>query len=114
MHIQVPRVTPTTIAANTNIEESSAKIQKRVKAAAELQIRRSGKTNSLLKGKELDKFCPMNKAAESVLLKAADHLGLSARAMHRIMRVARTIADMDNSEKIANSHVSEALGYRSM
>lgn len=114
IQIQVPRVSPVTIAPTKNTEHSSAKIRQRVQLASKLQIQRSGKTNAQLSSKELEWFCTMSKSTESLLLKAVDQLGLSTRAMHRVMRVARTIADMESSEKIATSHVNEALGYRSM
>lgn len=112
MHIQVPRINPTTISAHSNTEEASAKIQQRVKAAANLAFKRAGKNNSQLNSKELEQSCRLNAEAEALLLKAVNQLGLSARAMHRVMRVARTISDLEGTLSIVPNHISEALGYR--
>lgn len=114
IHIQVSRVSPTTIATNVKLEEASEKIRRRVKAVTELQLRRAGKANALLNGKEIDSYCPMDKTAESVLLKAVDQLGLSARAMHKIIRVSRTIADLEDRTIIDQIDIKEALSYRSI
>ena len=71
-------------------------------------------TNSELSGRTLDEFCPLNKAEHDFLKQAVEQLGLSARAYTRILRIARTIADLDHSTDIALNHLAEAVNYRNM
>ncbi|MFK5894018.1 MAG: YifB family Mg chelatase-like AAA ATPase [Pseudomonadota bacterium] len=99
----------------TNLE-SSVEIQKRVCIAREKQLQRRNKNNALLSGKEIEKDCQLDQAGLKLLEQAMDKLNLSARAYHRILRVARTIADLDNkhtsSQHIAMHHLSESIRYR--
>ena len=62
--------------------------------------------------REVEEFCRLDDTGTQLLETAINKLGLSARAMHRILKVARTIADLANSEQIANNHLSEAINYR--
>ena len=73
---------------------------------------RQEKTNSRLSVKEIDKFCVLDTASENLLKQAISRLNLSARAYHRILKVARTIADLSGIEKINNQHIAEAIQYR--
>ncbi|MGB0658727.1 MAG: YifB family Mg chelatase-like AAA ATPase [Mangrovicoccus sp.] len=97
--------------------ESSADIAARVLAARERQITRFGpdsqlRTNGDASGEALAEIAPLDRDCRELLSRAADRLGLTARGVHRIQRVARTIADLDQAEEIAKPHLAEALSYR--
>jgi len=95
-------------------ENCSAKIRKKVKEARKIQRERfsSGKTNSEMEIPQIKKYCQIDLAGQNLLRNAVDSGKLSARGYHRILKVARTIADIENSEKILLIHLSEALSYR--
>lgn len=99
--------------------ESSAQIRARVRKAREIQTRRFAPYSHLfcnadMQSKEIRKFCQLDDRGKEILKKAMDRLGLSARAYDRILKVARTIADLDGSEKIEKPHLAEAIQYRSL
>ena len=77
-----------------------------------MQLDRQGKPNSLLMPKELDAHCPLDTKGDAMLRHAIAQLGLSARAYHRVLKIARTIADMAMSRTVDAGHVAEAIGYR--
>ncbi len=83
-------------------------------AARERQLQRQQKANRFLNNKEIEKYCQLSKADEALLAQVMDKFRLSARAYHRILKVARTIADLANSKQIQTTHLSEAVAYRSM
>ncbi len=91
---------------------SSADIRKRVSHAREIQIQRIGKANHLLSPPEIEANCKLIESDQIILENACDRLGLSARAYHRILKVARTIADLEKSEGIGTAQLSEAISYR--
>lgn len=99
-------------------EDTSNKIRARVEKTRELQIKRYKGTgifsNSELSPRLIEKYCKLNCESKSILEKAFNKLGLSARAYTRILKVARTIADMDESENIESKHLLEAIQYRSL
>ena len=99
-------------AADASTEESSPAVRARVIAARERQRRRQGKTNSLLGARELEHVARLAGADQALLVTATRKWGLSARAYHRVLRVARSIADLDDCPDIASAHVAEALAYR--
>ncbi|MCB1956670.1 MAG: YifB family Mg chelatase-like AAA ATPase [Rhodocyclaceae bacterium] len=92
--------------------EASADVRLRVEAAWRCQLARQGKPNARLDAGEIDRHCHASEAARSLLAAAIERLGLSARAYHRILRVARSIADLAGSESIGPAHVAEAVQYR--
>jgi magnesium chelatase family protein len=92
--------------------EASAAVRARVVAAAALQRTRQGKPNAQLQPKEIERLCRPDAQGEALLKNAFARLSLSARAYHRILKVARTIADLAAAEDLAASHVAEAIGYR--
>ena len=99
-------------------EESSAEIKKRVERAREIQINRYKVegifSNAELTPKMMEKYCKLNEQCKNILEKAFIKLGFSARAYGRILKVARTIADLDESENINEQHLLEAIQYRSL
>ena len=103
---------------SSNTGESSEKIRQRVMKAFEIQRRRFKEErinfNSEIDVKDIRKYCALGLKEETLLKEAFKVLGLSARAYHRILKCARTIADMDGSEDIRCAHLSEAIGYRSL
>ncbi|MEQ8289581.1 MAG: YifB family Mg chelatase-like AAA ATPase [Gammaproteobacteria bacterium] len=102
------------IICNVNNEsaETSQTIRERVISAFDLQMQRLGKTNATLSKKEIDHYCLLNEEQRQLLQVATKKLGLSGRAIHRILKVARTIADLSGSENILLQHLSEAINYR--
>ncbi len=96
---------------NTNRTESEIYIEK-IKKARELQIKRQGFLNSKIPGSKIYHYIKIDKEIENLLKQASDKLELSARAIHKILKLARTIADLDESTEIKNSHVLEAISFR--
>ncbi|MET0104050.1 MAG: YifB family Mg chelatase-like AAA ATPase [Sedimenticola sp.] len=115
MHIEVPRQPLETIGNRTEkTEETSERVRERVASARDRQRERNGVLNSALQGKTLEACCRIDEKGELLLQRAASQLGLSARAYHRILRLARTIADLKQSDDIDANHISEAIGYRQL
>jgi magnesium chelatase family protein len=92
--------------------ESSGEVQARILRAREKQIKRSGCVNAQLIGSAVTKYCCVDENDHDFLEKAMLKLGLSARALHRILKLSRTIADLDDCEWIQQKHLQEALAYR--
>lgn len=117
LHIEVPPVDFESL-KSTNLEESSEKIRERVNRAREIQNKRYEGTgitcNARLTPGLLTKFCPLTEEAEKMLRASFDRLGLSARAYDRILKVARTVADLAGKENIDVSHVAQAIQFRSL
>ena len=93
-------------------EENSETVRARVIAARDLQLQRQGKTNSLLQGKEVERICAPDAAANQLLDTAMRRFGLSARAYHRILKVARSVADLGHAPTVGGEHVSIAVKLR--
>ncbi len=117
MHIEVIPV-PLSEINGDKVEESSAEIRKRVVAAREIQLRRFKGTgiysNAMMNSAMLRSFCPLSNEVQALLENAMQRLSLSARAYDRIIKVARTIADLANSENIEVTHIAEAINYRTL
>jgi len=114
IHIEVPAVDRKTLTKNTEIPETNETVKQRVNIAFEKQLQRCGKTNAELSSRETERFCTLGLAETKLLDQAMERLKLSARAYHRILRMSRTIADLDDSEKINAKHLTEAISYRSL
>jgi magnesium chelatase family protein len=113
MHVEVPSVPLDVLHAEQDSGvEYSATVRERVAQARTRQLERAGVANCRLGNRDVDRHCRVDQAGRTLLEQAADKLGLSARAYHRILKVARTIADLAGSEAIATSHLSEAISYR--
>lgn len=117
IHIEVVPVSISEMTAEVRAE-SSAEIRKRVIAAREIQLRRFEgldiHSNAMMNSAMLRKFAPLDKVCSELLERAMTHLNLSARAYDRIIKVARTIADLEGVENITPQHISEAINYRSL
>ena len=92
--------------------ESSLSVQQRVNAARARQLARQGKNNALLSVTEIEAFCTPDAPGIALLQQALSRLNLSARAYHRILKVARSIADLAGSDAVTRSHIAEAVQYR--
>jgi len=94
--------------------ETSAEIKVRVLAARHIQLTRQGKLNHYLSSQEVNQFCVLSKEDAIFLEQAIDKMGLSIRAWHSLLKVARSIADLQQQAEISKSHLCEALNYRAM
>ena len=112
MHIEVPPVPLKDIQSKTSKEESSDTVRKRVVNAYQHQIKRSKHLNAQMNTNDIKQHCQLDKPATDLLEQAVDRLGLSARSHNRILKVARTIADLNDEDNISMQHISEAIGYR--
>lgn len=118
LHIEVPAV-PFEKLSNTEKGESSATIRNRVINTRKMQEKRFSAIpnlhyNAQLEPKLIEKFCQIDEVGMALLKKAMDKMGLSARSYARILKVARTIADMEESESILTQHLAEAIQFRSL
>ncbi|MBI3632101.1 MAG: YifB family Mg chelatase-like AAA ATPase [Candidatus Vogelbacteria bacterium] len=115
--VEVPQVDYKKLSDNSTKGESSKMVKNRVLKARRIQQQRFKdakkiNTNSDISPKDLDKYAPMAPRAAQILTSSAERLGLSARAYHRIIKLSRTIADLDGADQISEKHIFEALQYR--
>jgi len=115
LHIDVPAVDVNSLNKGSlnSDSETSQKVRERVSQVRHLQLSRQGRYNSQLASTDLHDICQLDSVGKRLLEKAVDDLGLSARGYHRVLKVARTIADMDSSKAVQVNHLAEALSYRS-
>lgn len=114
LHVNVPRLPPTQLRTDSPSGESSASVRTRVIAARNRQLARSDRANAQLDQNQTNAFCRLAARDAALLERAVDALQLSARSLHRILRVARTIADLAGSDAIDTPHLTEAIGYRKL
>jgi magnesium chelatase family protein len=117
IHLEVPRLNYEQLTKKSGAEPSE-RIKERVDKTRNIQRERYKKdvfsSNALLESKEMEKYCQVTHDGQELLKMAILELGLSARAYDKVLKVARTIADLDEKEIIEASHISEAVGYRSL
>ena len=111
LQLEVPAVPQEDLARGAEGEPSTA-IRERVVVARERQLARQGKPNVALATREVDRHCAPDAQGATVLKQAISRLGLSARAYHRVLKVARTIADLAGAPRLIGAHVAEAIQYR--
>ncbi|MCJ8321650.1 MAG: YifB family Mg chelatase-like AAA ATPase [Colwellia sp.] len=114
IQIEVARLPKGMWANQQTPSESSFDIQSRVIACRQVQITRQGKANAHLASSEVRTYCQLSNADNEFLELAIEKLGLSTRAHHKILKIARTLADLNNTEDIQHEHIIEALSYRAM
>ena len=114
IQLEVPRLPKGALTQNPERGEPSSVVRARVERSRQAQMQRAGKPNAMLNSREVDQYCPLCPADAMFLENAIEKLKLSARAYHKILKVARTIADIEGFEHIGRNHLAEALGYRAM
>ena len=119
IHIEVPALKYDEL-KSVQPAESSEEIKKRVTKAREIQLNRFKDSkrkifcNAHMETKDIRKYCPIDDESQNLLKTAIEKFGLSARAYDKILKVARTIADLESSENIKVQHIAEAIQYRSL
>lgn len=111
LQIEVPALPESELTAAAS-GESSTSIRDRVEAARQRQLQRQGQANALLSTAEIDQYCVADEVGIGLLKQAISRLNLSARAYHRILKVARTIADLEGEADIQTAHIAEAVQFR--
>ena len=114
LHIEVPAVPATLLSDQKTSGESSELIRVKIKQTRDIQLKRQNVTNSQLDNKQISQHIKLNRESQRLIQEAIDKLGLSARAYHRILRVSRTIADLENSASIETKHIAESISYRKL
>ena len=113
LHVDVPRL-PAESLQSAARQETSDEVAARVRVARELQLRRQGCPNSRLSAQALSAHCELDDSCAALMQRAIARLGLSARGYHRVLRAARTIADLSVSTSIQHRHLAEAIGLRQL
>jgi magnesium chelatase family protein len=118
IHVEVPAVAYRELAGQGAKGASSAEMAKRVEAARQCQVQRFDGTpihcNAQMQSRHIRRFCSVDSVSHRLLENAVDRLGLSARAYNRVLKIARSIADLEGNETIAPGHIGEAIQYRSL
>jgi len=112
LHVEVPRVPASLLRAPSMQIESSAEVAQRVRCARQVQQARQGIVNARLDHRQTESWCRATPSAQALLERASTGLGLSARAYHRVLKVARTIADLAGAGQVDRPHVGEAMALR--
>jgi magnesium chelatase family protein len=111
IQIEVPALPQEELLAKASAESSNA-VRDRVSRAREIQLARQGKPNTALGPKEIDALCDLDEAGVTLIKQAISRLNLSARAYHRILKLALTLADLAGDARIQSRHIAEAIQYR--
>lgn len=115
LHLNVPRVEQgALLAPGSGGGESSAEVRARVIQAHQRQLTRQGCSNAVLDAGALDQVAPLDRTGQALMAQAMDRLGLSARGLHRVIKLARTIADLADVPQVGAPHLAEALQYRAL
>lgn len=114
LHVEVPRLPKGALSQKEINRETSEIVRRRVTEARNRQIDRNKLTNAYMNNRDIEQYCPLNPDDYALLDSALESLSLSARSYHRILKIARTIADLDNDDQINTSHLMEALSYRGL
>jgi len=114
IQVEVARLPRGTWAGSSQQAESSEQVQQRVQACRIIQLKRQGMANAHISSSELKSHCDLSADENEFLELAVEKLGLSTRAHHKILKIARTLADMENVKDIGHKHLVEALSYRAM
>lgn len=113
MHVKIPPVPREILLNQTTLTgESSNAVQARVETVRARQLQRNSCANAALNNKQIEEICRLDEAGRQLLEQTIERLGLSARAYHRVLKVARTIADLARQDAIQAVHVAEAVQYR--
>lgn len=113
LHVEVPRLESDELRKNpASTEPDSASLRQRVADCQQRQYRRQGSLNRDLTVETMDRYCALERSAEKLLGQSMEKLNLSARACHRMIKLARTIADLEHSDVILATHVAQAAAYR--
>jgi len=111
LQVEVLAVAPEELLAHPE-GEASAAVARRVEASHQRQLTRQGCVNAQLQGTALEEVCALDETASRFLQTAAARLGWSSRSLHRVLKVARTVADLAGAERLAVAHLAEAMQYR--
>jgi magnesium chelatase family protein len=112
LQVEVPPPGRKALTGDGPVPEDSATVRERVVAARARQVERQGCVNAVLAGRAVERHCRPVEDGRVLLAHAIDSLGLSGRAYHRVLKVARTIADLADNDEVSAAHVAEAIGYR--
>ncbi|MDX1459352.1 MAG: ATP-binding protein, partial [Marinobacter sp.] len=113
LHVEVPVQPGELLLKREGQGECSERVRQRVEQARGRQLSR-GAVNARLAGNRLQEVCSLDASGERMVTQAIERLGLSARALHRVLRVSRTVADLDGADTVSQGHLVEALGYRKL
>ena len=114
LHVEVPPLPKGELSRKQPNIETTETVRKRVELARQIQSKRKVSCNALLNSEGLEKYCKLSEQNTEFLEHAIDKLSLSARTYHRIIKVARTIADLADEERIAKQHLAEAMQFRKL
>lgn len=114
IQIEVTRLPKGLWGQEDQVTESSVVVRKRVEQCRSIQLKRQGTANAHLSSAEVRKYCKLSQEDNEFLELAVEKLGLSTRAHHKILKISRTLADMEENNDINHSHITEALSYRAM
>jgi magnesium chelatase family protein len=113
IQIELPRLEHAELLnSNHRQQETSQQVRARVIATRERQLRRQGCLNAKLGNQQIERYCALDRDAERILIASIDKLKLTARSYHKVLRLARSIADMANEVDILPPHLAEAIAYR--